>query len=82
MNHVVDQLHNFETQITDLKKNILISGLKLQDVEDFFAGFTLLTWLEDDLNGLQDVLGQDFFSQDDELVISKNKLLEIEKKMQ
>ncbi len=81
MHHVVDQLHILETRISDLKKNLLISGLKLRDVKEFLAGFPLLTWLEKDLNGLQDVLGQGFFSQDDELVISKNKLIEIEKKI-
>ena len=81
MNHVVDKLHDFETQIADLKKSLLIRGLQLKDIKEFFAGFTLLTWLEKDLNGLQDVLGQGFFSQDDELIISKNKLIEIEKKI-
>ena len=82
MNCVVDKLHDFETQIADLMKSLLIGELLLQDVKEFFARFPLLTWLEKDLNGLQDVLGQGFFSQDDELIISKNKLIEIEKKIE
>jgi two-component system chemotaxis sensor kinase CheA len=31
--------------------------------------------------GLHDILGEDFFSQEDELIISKHKLIEIEKKI-
>lgn len=82
MNHVVDKLHDFETQIADLKKSLISRGLQLRDVKEFFAGFILLSWLKKDLNGLEEVLGQDFFSQDDELVISNNKLIEIEKKIE
>jgi two-component system chemotaxis sensor kinase CheA len=79
---VVANLHDLETQIEMLKKNLVSHELTIVDVEDFFAEFSLLTWLDEDLTGLQDILGQDFFSKDDELVINGNKLVELEKKIE
>lgn len=79
---VVANLHDLETQIEHLKKTIVSHELTIVEVEDFFAEFSLLTWLDEDVAGLQDILGQDFFSKDDELIIDGNKLLEIEKKIE
>jgi|GEM_PF-1979976 Chemotaxis protein histidine kinase and related kinases len=82
MNYIVEQLHQLETNIVDLQKLLPEKDLTLQDVKDFFAEFDLLSWLDIDLEGLKDILGQDFFSQEDELVISKTRLTEIEKKIE
>ena len=76
---VIENLHDLESQIVNFKKNI--GNKNLQDVKEFFAGFLIFSWLEKDMAGLHDILGEDFFSQEDELVISKHKLLEIEKKI-
>lgn len=81
MTYIVDQLHQFETQIADLQK-FSLQDLTLQDLKDFFADFGLPDWLDPDLEGLKDILGQDFFSQEEELVISKAKLTDIEKKIE
>ncbi|MDR3541423.1 MAG: [Fe-Fe] hydrogenase large subunit C-terminal domain-containing protein [Desulfosporosinus sp.] len=82
LSSVVANLHDLETEIELLKKNLVAYDLTLTDVEDFFAEFSLQTWLDDDISGLQDILGQDFFSKDDELVIDGSKLIEIEKKIE
>lgn len=79
---VVANLHDLETQIELLKKTLGSHELTIVDIEDFFAEFSLLTWLDEDLIGLQDILGQDFFSKEDELVINGNKLVELEKKIE
>jgi len=76
---VIENLHDLESQIFNLKKNI--GSKTLADVKDFFAGFLIFSWLEKDMAGLRDILGEDFFSQEDELIISKHKLVEIEKKI-
>jgi len=82
LRNVVTNLHDLETQIEMLKKTIVSHELSIDEVQDFFAEFSLLTWLDEDITELQDILGQDFFSKDDELVINGNKLLEIEKKIE
>ena len=76
---VIENLHDLESQIFNLKKDI--GSKSLDDVKEFFAGFLIFSWLEKDMAGLRDILGEDFFSQDDELIISKYKLVEIEKKI-
>jgi len=76
---VIENLHDLESQIFNLKKNI--GSKNLEDVKEFFAGFLIFSWLEKDMAGLHDILGEDFFSQEDELIISKHKLVEIEKKI-
>lgn len=76
---VVENLHDLESQISHLKKTVV--NKTREDVKEFFAGFYIFSWLEKDMAGLHEILGEDFFSQEDELVISKQKLIEIEKKI-
>ena len=82
LSSVVTNLHDLETELEMLKKNLVSHEFTVFDVEVFFTEFSLLTWLDEDITGLQDILGQDFFSKDDELVINSNKLAEIEKKIE
>ena len=82
MNNLVTKLHDLETEVDNVKKLVAADAIELYDVEEFFTSLELSTWLDQDLEGLQDILGQEFFSQEDELTISGNKLIEIEKKIE
>ncbi len=79
MNNLVDALHQMETHIANFQKTITPDTGQAELVA-FFNQFDLISWLEEDLAGLEEILGKEFLTQEDELVVNKNKLLEIEKK--
>jgi len=81
MNFVVDCLHQLETKMTDFKNE---GGLDLdqEELEQLFSQLEPDFWLEKELAYLEEVLGQKLLTKDDELVISKSKLMEIEKRME
>lgn len=81
MGFVVECLHQLETKMTDFKNE---GGLDLNqgELEQLLSELEPDTWLEQDLAYIEDVLGQKLLTEDDELVISKNKLMEIEKRIE
>lgn len=81
MIRIVQELHDFESGISDLRKQ-MGQDVKLDEFRAFFAQHEMSTWLDQDLAYLKDVLGEQFFNQEEDLVISKSKLIEIEKKIE
>lgn len=81
MIRIVQELHDFESKISELWKKMEHGG-KLDDLKVFFADNDMIKWLDQDLAYLEKVLGEQFFNQDENLVISKAKLIEIEKKIE
>lgn len=81
MIRVVQDLHKIETEFSDFRKR-MGSSVKLEEVRAFFTKHEMITWLNQDLAYLENVLGEQFFNQEEDLVISKAKLIEIEKKME
>lgn len=81
MGFIVECLHQLETKMTDFKNE---GGLNLdqEELEQLFNQLEPDTWLEKDLAYLEEVLGQKLLTEDDELVISKNKLMEIERRIE
>lgn len=81
MNNAVEHLHQLETEMTNFKKQ---RGLNVdqQEIMQLFNDLEPETWLQEDLAYLEQVLGPKLFTQDDELVISKTKLKDIEKRIE
>jgi len=81
MDFVVGCLHQLETKMTDFKND---GGLELDqgELDQLFNQLEPETWLEKDLAYLEEVLGQKLLTEDDELVISKYKVMEIEKRIE
>ncbi|MTI84854.1 MAG: hypothetical protein FH756_13390 [Firmicutes bacterium] len=81
MGFVVECLHQLETKMTDFKNE---GGLHLdqEELKQLFSQLEPYTWLEKDLTYLEEVLGQKLLTEDDELVISKSKLMQIEKRIE
>lgn len=81
MIRIVQNLHNFESKVSDLWKRVSLD-VKLDELRAFFAEHEMNAWLDQDLAYLENILGDQFFHQEENLVISKAKLLEIEKKIE
>jgi CheY-specific phosphatase CheX/two-component sensor histidine kinase len=79
MSTIIEKLHAFETEIAECKdnkdpanKDRLKKCLEEQDAE---------SWLENDINILKNILGDQFLNKEDTIVIEKSRLLSIEEKM-
>lgn len=81
MDAVAERLHQLESELTDFKSK---GGLKVdqRELEQMFNDLDPEAWLQKDLAYLEEVLGQELLTQDDELVISKSRLMEIEKRIE
>lgn len=79
MTGITQRLHDLETQITTFSK-LLGPDVGNDELIQFVSGFDLNSWLKEDMEHLEEVLGPDFFSSEDTFSISKSKLMEIEKK--
>ena len=78
MSFIVENLHQLETTMTDFKNE---GGLDQGELKHLFTEIDLETWLQEDLAYLEEILGQKLLTEHDELVISKNKLIEIENRI-
>jgi len=81
MGIVVEHLHQLETEMTNFK-NERGFNVDQQELKQLFNELELESWLQEDLAYLEQVLGPTLFTQEDELVISKIKLMEIEKRIE
>lgn len=81
MGFIVERLHQLETKMADFK---IQGGLDLgqEELKMVFGGIDPENWLQADLSYLEEVLGQKLLTEYDELVISKNKLTELEKRIE
>ncbi|MFZ5945976.1 MAG: [Fe-Fe] hydrogenase large subunit C-terminal domain-containing protein [Bacillota bacterium] len=81
MGFIVERLHQLETKMTDFK---IEGGLNLgqEELKQLFSEIDSETWLQEDLAYLEEILGQKLLTEHDELVISKSKLIELEKRIE
>lgn len=74
---VVDALHKFESQLSELKQEI--DHMSALDLKQLLQGYDLAEWLDKDLNLLKNILGEDFLNQ--EPLIEESKLVLLEEKL-
>ncbi len=76
MLNVVQELHNFESKIDKSIKNKIIEKNILDISTDIMYG-----WIQSDINILRDILGNDFFNQSSSILIKKDRLNALYKKI-
>lgn len=79
MLNVVERLNELEDRISELYG--ALEYLTISDIENYFSGFNMYTWLEKDLDILTNVLGEQFFKLENTISIDKLQLLELENKV-
>jgi len=77
--HVTKKLHDFEDKVCDFQ--IDIEDKTIDDLKMLLQRYTLLSFLDEDLEILLKYLGKDFIKQDDLLLIDKSSIIAIEKKV-
>lgn len=80
MGSIVERLHQLETDMTEFRNDGKLKAGPAE-LKQLFSGLEAESWLQADLAYLEEILGQKLFEGDDELVISKKKLTEIEKRI-
>ena len=79
MNFIAEKLHTLETKMHNFDSQI--PNMNINDLKSLFEGGNMLKWLEQDLKLLKDNLGEEFLCREDQIVIDKANLLEIERKI-
>jgi signal transduction histidine kinase len=84
MNHVMVKLHEMENMLDTIRSKDSMSLDNQQLIEKLgeFTPKVMLGWLDADMEVLKDKLGDEFFQQENMLVIDNQRLLELEKKVQ
>jgi len=80
MFNIVSKLHEFETEISDLGKTA--DNLDISDLEDFLEAHKVQSWLDEDLFNLKQILGEQFFTPGNTIIIEESRILQIEEKLQ
>lgn len=75
---LVPKLHQLESELSELCKDPKPERKRLVEC---MKGLDMMSWLNEDMSVLIDILGRQFFDQDNVLTVDKFKLIEIEKKM-
>ncbi|WP_215829770.1 ATP-binding protein [Pelorhabdus rhamnosifermentans] len=84
MGHIMANLHEMESELEFIRSQGML-GLEYEQLADKIKPFTpetMLGWLEDDITVLKEKLGENFFLQENRLVVENARLLEIEDKVQ
>lgn len=76
---MVDHLHNLETDITDF--NDTVDEKTIDELRTFFSNIDMLEWLENDLQMLRDILGDEFLKPNKKLRIDPIRIEDIERKL-
>ena len=79
MVNVVKKLHDFETKLSEINRNVM--NITLEDFKLFLTNFKVSDWLKEDMNILNEVLGEEYFIYDKALTIDQTKLIAIENKL-
>ncbi|MFA6849523.1 MAG: ATP-binding protein [Selenomonadaceae bacterium] len=84
MNHVMAKLHEMENLLDTLrsKDRMCLDNQQLMEKLSDFTPEVMTGWLDADMEVLKDKLGDDFFQQENMLVVDNQRLLELEKKVQ
>lgn len=79
MVNIVEKLHRFESELLSIKE--IQDGISNAWLRDFVLNCSLEDWLEKDLTVLKNTLGENYFNQQEVLLVEKTSLLRLEKKM-
>jgi hypothetical protein len=84
MGHVMAKLHDLEGRLDTLRAHEIADLESWQLVEKLsaFTSQNMLGWLDEDLAILKNKLGENFFQQENIVVVDNARLLEIEAKVQ
>ena len=77
--NTVSGLHNMESMLVDYKNQN--PGYTTDDLKRLVKKFSMLEWLEKDIEILKDILGDNFFNRKDSITVNKKNISEIEDKM-
>lgn len=78
MGHIVSYLHSIETNISQMVKK---PDQDKQGARAYFKDLDLEGFLQNDIDLLHDILGESFFTQNQQLGLDKIRLAQLEKKM-
>jgi two-component system chemotaxis sensor kinase CheA len=83
--HTMERLHDFESQLVEWKSRIVGAEAKPPDISPSFvswlAGIDLLGWLDQDLQILRDILGEQYDFRQDIVTIELDRLLRLEQQV-
>lgn len=75
MKNISQSLHKLETDLISIKGN----DDKVNNyIKDLFESNEMLKWLNDDIEVLKNILGEEFINRDAEVAVSKESLLRLE----
>lgn len=72
-------LHHFEYELSELLK--CLNNMSLEDLESNLLNHNMLEWIKEDLDSIENILGDFFFRNNEVVEIDKQKLIELENKM-
>lgn len=76
MVNIAQKLHTFETKLSEI--NINLGTITLEEFKIFISEFNISEWLKEDINILNEILGEEYFIHKKALTIDQTKLLQIE----
>ncbi len=79
MQNVSNRLHDLENQIASMIEEI--DGITIHDATAALNANLLEEWLHEDILKISNVLGKDFFAQENFVTVDKQKILDIEEKI-
>ncbi|MFZ5353607.1 MAG: ATP-binding protein [Bacillota bacterium] len=83
LNSVVRGLNYMEDQLSSMKNELF--RMSKDELKEYLSGFDMEEWLEEDINVLKQVMGDQFLTRfmnmNSALLVDKNKLLELENKL-
>lgn len=83
MANIMGKLHDMESMLAKVRSKQLVQldSKELKEKLFDFTPYVMINWLEADLNLLKEKLGNEFFQQENMLIVDNQRLLEIEEKL-
>jgi len=77
--NAVTALHSFENVLNEQRKNLI--QYDNDQLIDFFSAYDYNSWVRKDLDIIRELLGSDFFSNEQKLTIDPDRIYELENKI-
>ncbi|MFZ5352254.1 MAG: DUF3369 domain-containing protein [Bacillota bacterium] len=77
--NITDKLHELETYLLELKSRA--SLISKEELLTIISSFDMVSWIKNDLETLNNILGEQFVYQDRIITVQQSKLMEIEEKL-
>lgn len=81
MHGAAKEIHCLETKLGNIKGISLQDGNALNTCLAEYPPERMLQWLEEEIQILQDTLGEDFLSREDRVFVERSKLLQLEERI-